>query len=101
MNNLSILLGKKIRTLRAEHDITQETLAELADLNVTFIGQIERGNKSPTLETLGKISGAFNITPAELLTFTSYTNSSKYDLELQQLLLEYAEKIRALTEDHA
>ncbi|MFI3213166.1 MAG: helix-turn-helix transcriptional regulator [Eubacteriales bacterium] len=96
MSELSILLGKKIRTLRAEKDITQETLAELADLNTTYIGQIERGMKSPTLDTLGKISNAFEITPAELLTFTSHTHTTQYELALRQLLLEYTEKIKAL-----
>ena len=49
--------------------MSQEKLAEKADLSLTFVGYLERAEKSPTLPTLVKIAEAFNISLAELLSF--------------------------------
>lgn len=46
------LLGKKIRNLRKTHHFSQADLAELIDVSTNYIGQIERGDRKPSLETL-------------------------------------------------
>jgi transcriptional regulator with XRE-family HTH domain len=48
--------GDHVRTLRLARSLTQESLAERADLSVDAIRRIERGAFSPSLETLGKLS---------------------------------------------
>ncbi len=97
MSEITILLGKQLKALRFEHDITQEQLAELADLNVTYIGQLERGQKSPTLDTLEKLANAFNITLPTLLTFSHQKEcASIHEEQLDKLLFEYSKKIQAL-----
>lgn len=68
MSDISKLIGEKIRTTRKFRGLSQEGLAEKAGLNVSFIGQIERGGKKPTIETLDKIVSALDITFAELFS---------------------------------
>lgn len=67
MNNITLSLGKRIRNLRIAKRISQEKLAELSGLHATYIGQIERGEKSPTIESIYKISVGLNISISKLL----------------------------------
>ena len=71
MQKPSILtrLAKRIRQLRKVYKMSQEQLAEKADLHPTFIGNIERAEKNPTITSLEKIARAFNIPLTELFTF--------------------------------
>lgn len=66
MNNK---IGLKIKLERVKRNISQEKLAELANLSRPTIGAIERGQKSPTFNTLESIAGAFGITVQELCNF--------------------------------
>ncbi len=69
MTNISIneKLGIKIRFLRIKMKLSQEQFAELAGLSKNAIGMIERGQMSPTLETLEKIANALKIELKELV----------------------------------
>lgn len=60
--------GQTIQKYRKERNISQEKLAELANLHRTYIGMIERGEKNITFLNIYKISKALNITLAELFT---------------------------------
>lgn len=51
-----------LRAVRKEKDWTQEELAHRAGLTTTYVSQIERGLKSPSLRSLGKIADALGIT---------------------------------------
>ncbi|MDI3533883.1 MAG: hypothetical protein PWQ82_248 [Thermosediminibacterales bacterium] len=53
-------IGKKIREIRLRMGFTQEQLGERAGLHYSYIGQVERGDKAPSLKTLKKISKALN-----------------------------------------
>ena len=61
------VFGLTVRRLRAERGITQEDLAELADLNVSYIGFIERGENVPTLTIVLNLAEALGIEVGELL----------------------------------
>ena len=67
-NELLLKFGQTVRKLRKEQNLSQEKLAELADLHRTYIGMIERGEKNITLLNIYKISQALNITIKELFT---------------------------------
>ncbi|RLQ93644.1 helix-turn-helix domain-containing protein [Falsibacillus albus] len=54
-------LGKHIRLRRIEIGWSQEKLEEMADLSVTMIGKIERGERIPESLTLFKIAEAMGI----------------------------------------
>ena len=71
-NQLSLKqrFGKAIRRRRRELDLSQEELAEMAELHRTYISNIERGELNPSLETMEKLVNALNISFADL--FTNY-----------------------------
>lgn len=60
--------GMTIRLLRVSRGWSQETLAEIAGLDRTAVGTIERAERNITLATAEKIAQAFDMTVAELLT---------------------------------
>lgn len=59
----------QMRTHREAKGISQEKLAEFANLHRTYIGSIERAEKIPSLITIVKISKALNINISELITY--------------------------------
>ncbi len=61
MNNISNIVGERIRTYRNRLNLSQETLAEKCKLHPTYIGQLERGEKKPSIETIEKVCRALNI----------------------------------------
>jgi transcriptional regulator with XRE-family HTH domain len=50
--------------------LSQEKLAEKADLHPTYIGVIERGEQSATLDTIAKLAGALRVKEKDLFYFT-------------------------------
>lgn len=54
-------LGKRIRAERRKQDLTQEKLAEMADISDSFMGHIERGGRTLSIETLAKLANALNL----------------------------------------
>jgi transcriptional regulator with XRE-family HTH domain len=76
--------------------MTQEQLAEKADLHFTYIGEIERTEKNPTITSLEKIAKAFNISLTELVSFPDERPSvgSNVDtLEKALKLLDFAKEL--------
>ena len=63
----AVLIGKVIRNCREEKGMTQEVLSGLADLDRTHYSKIERGLRSPTIDTLFKIAGALDMSPHQLM----------------------------------
>lgn len=62
-------LGLKIRIERQKRKISQEKLAELANLNRNFIGMIERGETNVTVKNLESIANALNLEIKDLFIF--------------------------------
>lgn len=60
-------VGQNIKKYRIEKGIKQEALAEMADLTPNYIGMLERGDKTPSLNTLVNIANALGITSDMLL----------------------------------
>lgn len=57
-DELSTELGQRIRALRLAKGLTQESLAEAADISVSYLSMIERGERMPHLLTLDAIAAA-------------------------------------------
>ena len=55
MGNISKVVGERIRKRRNHIGLTQEELAERCGLHHTYIGQLERGEKNATLESIEKV----------------------------------------------
>ena len=62
-------LGQKIRIERQKRKMSQEKLAELADLNRNFVGMIERGETNLTEKKLENIANVFDMDIMDLFSF--------------------------------
>lgn len=59
--------GQVLRQQRAAAGISQEALALAAQVDRTFVSQMERGIRQPTLTTLYKLATALQVTPSSLV----------------------------------
>lgn len=64
----SLKVGQRIATARYRAGITAKALAECADLDVTHMQRIERGEMNPTLSTLAQVAIALEVDLGELVT---------------------------------
>lgn len=87
--NLKKLFGARIKSLRENKGLTQEQLAESADMNSIYLSNIERGKENPTLNLIIKISTALDVEMWELFDF-KHEASSKV---LKEMLKKYANEI--------
>lgn len=69
MANLSESFGKRVLELRKAEGLTQEQLGERAGLHPTYIGAIERGEQSPSLETVEKLASGLSVDLKRLFDF--------------------------------
>ncbi len=77
-------LGKRIREERLKLNLTQEKLAEDVNLSTAYIGQIERGERSLTLDNLIAVSNRLGVTIDYLLSDSVVSeNDGEYKLWLQ------------------
>lgn len=82
-------MGKRIKQKRIANRMTQEQLAERTNLSVAYIGMLERGMRTPRLETFIVIADELNVTANELLYGTMKTG-------YQTRMLRYEEKMAKL-----
>lgn len=62
-----LTIGDRIKEARKKQKLTQEQLAELLDISVEFVGQIERGLKLPSMHVFIKLIEALNVSADYLL----------------------------------
>lgn len=56
-----------VRRLRAKKNLSQKALAERSGVSVSYISMLERGQRSPPLETIEKLARALGVPPSTLL----------------------------------
>jgi len=66
MSNITQIIGERIRMYRTRKNLSQDTLGEMAGLHGKYIGQLERGEKNATLESVEKVARALDL-PFEVL----------------------------------
>ena len=64
-----VLLGTRIKEIRAARRLSQERLAEKMGANVTYLSSIERGKENPTLEFLLNLADGLGIEIGDLFAF--------------------------------
>jgi len=79
-------LGSRLRQERQRLNLTQEKLAEKVDVSHAYIGQIERGERSLTLETLVNIAEELDVTVDYLLESAIDISNSYYLQKIRHLL---------------
>jgi transcriptional regulator with XRE-family HTH domain len=62
-----MVFGKKVRKLRRDLGISQEKLAELANLHHNYVGSVERGERNISLENIVAIAHALGSSPKDLM----------------------------------
>ena len=67
VEQISTVFGQVLREQRISRDLSQEQLALAADVDRTFVSQMERGIRQPTITTLIKLAGALGIQPSTLI----------------------------------
>lgn len=72
---INIQFGERIAELRKQLYLSQEELAERCGVHRTYIGTIERGEKSPTLNTIEKLAKGLNVSILELLILSNDVKS--------------------------
>ena len=62
------IFGRKIAALRQKQLLSQEELADRCNIHRTYMGSIERGEKSPTLNTIKKIADGLSVLIKDFFT---------------------------------
>ncbi len=95
----TILIGDRIRELRKSKGLTQEELAEKADMSVTFLGEVERNEKLPGLLIFANIVEALDTTADYILRDTLPSGQQYVDDETLKMLDKLSPKHRKIVND--
>ena len=89
MSDLTKIVGQRIRNYRTQLGLSQEKLAELSGCHPTYIGQLERGEKNATLESIDKVASSLKISLSKLFENLGVqsTNERNIPLECYEFLL--------------
>ena len=86
--SISNQIGSRIRKYRNQRGLTQETLALNSGINVSFLGDIERGTKKPSVESLEKLLKVLGVSFQEFFDFESDIKPFKDCTALERLNLK-------------
>ncbi|MGG1619295.1 helix-turn-helix domain-containing protein [Paenibacillus sp. NRS-1782] len=89
METINLIIAKNLKAYREHKKLSLERVAELTGVSKTMIGQIERGESSPTITTIWKIANGLKI------SFTSLINNPQPDTKVV-----LRSEIPILTEDN-
>jgi len=68
MRKWQTILAKNVRRLRQQRGMTQEQLAFDAEIDLTYMGGIERGKRNPSLKVMVRIADALSVSLPKLLS---------------------------------
>lgn len=76
MEEIQLILSKNLKSIREKEKLSLEKVSQLTGVSKTMIGQIERGDSSPTLTTIWKIANGLKV------SFTSLINNPQPDTKV-------------------
>jgi CheY-like chemotaxis protein len=82
--DLKTVLGMAIKTQRASLGISQEELAHRAGLHRTYVSDLERGARNPSIESIEKLAGALQVSVSNLFEGAGNGSSSR---QMEEILL--------------
>ena len=83
MSEIAKHIGNRIRNYRMQLGYSQERLAEISGCHPTYIGQVERGEKNPTLESIEKIASALRISMSKLFENLDVDDNNERNIPLE------------------
>jgi len=85
-------VGARIRDLRKEKGLTQESLGEKGGFHFSYIGQIERGEQNVALLNLARIAEALDVDISQLFTYINLTSNEESQSDIQEIMLMLNQK---------
>ena len=92
-------MGRRIRTVRRQRELTQEKLAEQVGISASFLGHLERGTRVASLETLVALCNVLKVNPDYLLSASLDNLTERMPQGLSQREQEQLTHILRLAED--
>lgn len=86
MSELTKIIGQRVRNYRTEKGLSQEKLAELSGCHPTYIGQVERGEKNATLDSIEKIASAMGVSLSKLFEKIGEGSADSYPMRCYELV---------------
>ncbi|MOA34323.1 HTH-type transcriptional regulator SinR [compost metagenome] len=80
------LVGARIRALRKEQGLSQEALGEKGGFHFSYIGQIERGEKNISLQSLAKVASALEVSVVQLFAY-AYEEGELMDIDINDIMM--------------
>ena len=89
----SFSLGDKLRELRRSRAMSQEQVANIAEITTTFLGQVERGTKSISVQTLEKVCNALDVSLSDF-----FSTVKKHDKNMDDISSKILHQLHGKTE---
>ena len=86
MANVSEQVGIRLREFRQRAGLTQEVLSFNSGIHVSFLSEIERGIKKPSIDSLEKLLAALNVSFQEFFDFEINVKALKDSTALEKLV---------------
>ena len=93
------LIGARIKAAREKCRITQEALAEQADITAVYLSKIENGKVHPTLEVLATLCAILKCDPGELLGNTLPESADYRTDQITQLFSSLSPSVKPIAVD--
>jgi len=87
-SRLLVQIGRKVRDLRKARGLTQEVLAEQADLHVVYVGEIERGEANVSVGVLERIAKALGVRVVALFPYNTPQKATTQSEVLAEEILD-------------
>lgn len=74
------MLGEALRLIRVYHDLKQKQVAERLDISTSYLSEIEKGHKVPSLDLIQRYSNAFGVPVSSIMFFAEQVEAGgSYD----------------------
>ncbi len=83
MSEIAKIIGQRIRNYRTQLGLSHEKLAEMSGCHPTYIGQLERGEKNATLESIEKITAPLNVPLSKLFEKLDENTAGERNIPLE------------------
>jgi transcriptional regulator with XRE-family HTH domain len=87
-----IAFGKNIRAARDSANSSREVVAERAEITAEYLGEVERGEKWPTLKVISSIARAIGVSPEVFFNFDNHEAGAPLEQVQQALAKRTAEQ---------
>jgi transcriptional regulator with XRE-family HTH domain len=94
------IFAKNLRRLRLQRNLSQENLADLANLHRTYVGSVERGERNISIDNIERLANALECSIAELLVEESEEVVELTDRENLERLFLYVRQYQQLAKKH-